>query len=192
MNEREQGEVLHQITQEHGISQNDLAKRIGKSRQWVDNRIKLALNLAEDIVKALENDIITMRVAEIISTLVPQGQPTFLKYLIANGIERNETEVRKAKKRFLNNTIYTVGYEGKELPAFIECLKNNEIEYLIDLRIILEVDAPLQAAFLQHIIAKNIERNESEARGAGNGSLKSNCKYIRLILSRSARFYWAG
>jgi hypothetical protein len=55
-----------------------------------------------------------------------------------NNIGNNETEVRKAKKRFLNNTIYTIGYEGKELNDFIKILKDNGIEYLLDVRFSVE------------------------------------------------------
>lgn len=110
MSEREQGKVLHQITQEFGISQTDLAKKIGKSRNWVDKRIRLALNLHPDIVKALEDNKISMTMAEIISSLEPALQSPFSSYLLNNNI-KDEAEVRKAKRHFLNNTIYTIGYE---------------------------------------------------------------------------------
>jgi hypothetical protein len=52
---------------------------------------------------------------EIIASLGRADQPKFLEYLKSNNIERNEAEARVAKRRFLNNTIYTIGYEGKEL-----------------------------------------------------------------------------
>jgi ParB family chromosome partitioning protein len=158
MTEREQGKVLHQITQEYGISQNDLAKRIGKRREWVDRRVKLALNLADEIAVALENNEITMRVAEIISTLVPEAQPNFLKYLKLNKVERDEPEARKAKKRFLNNTIYTVGYEGRELKDFIEILKANEIEYLFDVRF--STESSFKPDFSKSILSRELEREK--------------------------------
>jgi len=41
-------------------------------------------------------------------------QEAFLSYILTNNI-RDEAEVRKAKKCFLNTTIYTIGYEGKEI-----------------------------------------------------------------------------
>jgi len=84
--------------------------------------------LQNNIAKALEDNIITMRVAEIIATLDPALQGQFLLYIIQNKIERNESEVRKAKKYFLNTTIYTIGYEGKELKDQI-CWVNARTRY---------------------------------------------------------------
>jgi len=127
-------EKRYQITQEQNISQVDLAKKIGKSRAWVDKRVRLALNLTDKVVNALETDKITMTVAEIIGTLKDDLQDQFLSYLLNNNIARNETDARKAKKCFLNTTIYTIGYEGKEISEFIDILKKNNIEYLLDVR----------------------------------------------------------
>jgi len=166
MSEREQGRVLYQITQEYTISQTELAKRIGKPQAWVSGRIRLALNLHTDVAEALNNDKITMRVAEIIATLEPNTQCLFLKYIYEHNIERNETEVRKAKKRFLNNTIYTIGYEGRDLPTFIQTLKDNGIEQLIDIRYSNECSDPhfsskffaeqLSAAKINYIYNKDL------------------------------------
>lgn len=156
MSEREQGKVLHKITQDYNISGAELAKKIGKSDNWVNSRIKVAMDLHESVANALENNEITLRVAEIISSLAPEGQEGFLKYLKSNGIERNEPEARKAKKRFLNNTLYTIGYEGKELPAFIECLKNNGIEYLLDVRF--SVESSFKPDFSKAILSRELER----------------------------------
>lgn len=72
-----------------------------------------------------------MRVAELIVGVVPQGQ--FLEYILSNKIT-NEDDVRKAKRWFLNTTIYTIGYEGKESEQFIGLLKKNGIEHLVDVR----------------------------------------------------------
>jgi hypothetical protein len=76
-----------------------------------------------------------MITATIISTVDMSLQGAFLIYLSKNNI-KDESEVRKAKKRFLNNTIYTIGYEGKELKDVITTLKANGIEYLLDLRLL--------------------------------------------------------
>lgn len=63
-----------------------------------------------------------------------RDQDSFLLYILENNIAKDENEVRKAKKRFLNNTIYTIGYEGRDLQTFIQTLKDNGIEQLIDIR----------------------------------------------------------
>lgn len=92
------------------------------------------MDLSNDVILALDNNQITNSVAEIIGSLEPRLQDEFLFYISQNNIGRNEVEVRKAKKRFLNNTIYTIGYEGRDLAAFIQTLKDNGIEQVIDIR----------------------------------------------------------
>ena len=108
MSDREQGKILHQITQEYNISGSELARRIGKGREWVNRRIRISLDLHDDVAVALDTGKITAGAAEIIAVLARNVQPDFLKYIITNGITGAD-EIRKAKKCFLNNTIYTIG-----------------------------------------------------------------------------------
>jgi ParB-like partition proteins len=129
MSEREQGKVLHEISQRFEWSNREIARKIGKDEKWVRNRLKLALNLHDDIAKALESGQISTSIAEIIATLDVRNQSAFLLYILQNKIERSELEVRKAKKRFLNNTIYTIGYEGRDLQTFIQTLKDNFLHF---------------------------------------------------------------
>ncbi len=79
MTEREQGKVLHQITESFNISSNELAKRIGKNHMWVSRRIKMGLDLKPVVARALEEGKITMQIAEIIANVAPQQQ--FLLYI---------------------------------------------------------------------------------------------------------------
>lgn len=155
MSEREQGKVLHQITQEFEISQRDLAKRIGKTQNWVSQRVRLALDLHPEVARYMENGQIGMRVAEIISSLDMKSQLSFLLYITENNIT-NQDDVRNAKKRFLNNTIYTIGYEGKELAPFIQQLKEAGIEYLYDIRF--STDSQFKPDFSKAILSRELER----------------------------------
>ena len=133
MSQREQGKVLLQIKEAFQISGPELAKRIGKKKDWVNDRIRLALDLHPQVAKALEDGKIKSQIAEVISGLKKEEQPPFLLYILENNItDRNEAY--KARKRFLNNTIYTIGYEGKEIQQYIDTLKNNGIEQLIEVR----------------------------------------------------------
>jgi hypothetical protein len=61
------------------------------------------------------NDFTKKSVAEIIVGLDLIFQEPFLLYILNHKIERDEAVVRKAKKRFQNNTICTIGYEGTEI-----------------------------------------------------------------------------
>jgi ParB-like chromosome segregation protein Spo0J len=129
MNERDQGLVLHEITQKFNLSNVNLAKKIGMSEKWVRSRIRLAMDLSDKVINALETNQITYSVAEILGSLEPRLQDDFLIYISTNNIGRNEADVRRAKKRFLNNTIYTIGIEGRKITDFIGILKENGIGF---------------------------------------------------------------
>jgi len=158
MSEREQGKVLHEITEKFDISNVELAKKLSKSEKWVRSRVRLALDLSDKVANALETNKITMSVAEIIGSLEPRLQDEFLIYICKNNIERNEAEVRKAKKYFLNTTIYTIGYEGKEIKDFIEILKKNNIEMLLDVRF--STESPYKPEFNKNILSRELEREK--------------------------------
>lgn len=153
MTEREQGKVLHEITETYNISGRELSKKIGKSKDWVNRRIKLALDLDPVVAKALEEGTITMRIAEMIAGVTPQ-EP-FLKYVLENNITTEE-DVRRAKKHFLNTTIYTIGYEGKDIQTFLELLKNNGIEHVIDVRF--SAESQYKPDFSKAILSRELER----------------------------------
>jgi ParB family chromosome partitioning protein len=157
MGEREQGKVLHKLTEEFKISNAELARRLGKSSNWVNQRIRIALDLHKDVEAALNKNQITFRVAEIIASLEPSTQCAFLKYILVNKIT-NEDEVRLAKKRFLNSTIYTIGYEGKTIEQFIKLLKDNGIEQLIDVR--LSAESQFKADFNKEILQRELTREK--------------------------------
>lgn len=133
MNEREQGKVLLEIKQSLGISNEELARRTGKSRKWIDSRIKVAMKLHDSVARAFDDNKISFTTAEAIASIDMPLQEAFLSYILTENI-RDESEVRKAKKHFLNNTIYTIGYEGRDLKTFIQTLKDNGIEQVIDIR----------------------------------------------------------
>jgi ParB-like partition proteins len=128
MSEVEQGRVIAAVKKETKMTEQEIAKYLGKSPVWVNKRIRVALNLNKNIADALNKGSISLSIAEIISTLDDFLQESFLLYISQNNI-KDEAEVRKAKKHFLNNTIYTIGYESKDLTAFIQTLKDNFLHF---------------------------------------------------------------
>jgi len=155
MTEREQGKVLHQITEAFNISGAELAKKIGKHHTWVTKRIQMALDLSPPVAKALDEKKITFSVAQVIASLPIDLQGQFLLYILQNNIIDAEV-ARVAKRRFLNNTIYTIGYEGKEIQQFIDLLKNAGIEHLIDVRF--SAESQYKPDFNKAILARELER----------------------------------
>ena len=158
MSQREQGKVIHTIISEFGISEAELARKIGKGKTWVNERLKLALDLHPDVIKAIEENKISNTIAaRVISTIKPvSSQRTFLIYLLENNII-TEADAIKAKHRFLNDTLYTVGYEGKSLDQFITILKTNGIETLIDVRF--SVESQYKPEFSGTLLARELQRN---------------------------------
>lgn len=157
MTEREQGKILHKILIELKLNQSTLAKKLGKSEGWVRKRVKLALDLHENVVNALNEGKISFSMAsEVIGTLPIRLQDEFLIYILENNI-RDVAEGIKAKRRFLNTTLYTIGYEGKSLDQFLTILKTNGIETLIDVRF--SVESQYKPEFSGNLLARELQRN---------------------------------
>lgn len=157
MTEREQGKILHQIASNLSLSNAQIAKKIGKSKDWVNHRVKLALDLHEDVAKALESGEITFALAaRIIAQLPMKTQSSFLIYLLQNNI-KDVDKARVAMRRFLNTTLYTIGYEGKSLDQFLTILKANGIETLIDVRF--SVESQYKPEFSGNLLARELQRN---------------------------------
>ena len=157
MTEREQGKILHQIASNLSLSSAQIAYKIGTSKHWVNHRVKLALDLHEDVAKALESGEITFALAaRIIAQLPMKTQSSFLIYLLQNNI-KDVDKARVAMRRFLNTTLYTVGYEGKSLDQFLTILKTNGIETLIDVRF--SVESQYKPEFSGNLLARELQRN---------------------------------
>jgi ParB-like partition proteins len=126
MSDIEQGRVLSTVKKETKLTEQEIAKYLGKSLNWVNKRVRVALNLNNEVADALDKGMISFTAAEIISSLDDSLQGNFLLYLSQNNI-RDGAGIRKARTRYLNNTIYTIGYETRDLANFIQTLKDNGI-----------------------------------------------------------------
>ena len=83
-------------------------------------------------------------------------QSSFLIYLLQNNI-KDVDKARVAMRRFLNTTLYTVGYEGKSLDQFLTILKTNGIDTLIDVRF--SVESQYKPEFSGNLLARELQRN---------------------------------
>lgn len=133
MSNLEQGKVLNKLMNEHDWSKTEVAKKVGKSTSWVNRRVKVALDVNDEVAKALENDEINIEAAYHISSLDKEDQPRLLERLQEKGITQ-APEIRQEKRWLKNDTIFTIGYSGKDFDQFLELLKENDVEYLIDTR----------------------------------------------------------
>lgn len=133
MSNLEQGKVLNKLMNEHGWNKTEVAEKVGKSTSWVNRRVKVALDVNEEVAEALENDEINIEAAYHISSLEKDQQPRLLNRLKEKGITQ-APEIRQEKRWLENDTIFTIGYSGKDFDEFLELLKENDVEVLIDTR----------------------------------------------------------
>jgi ParB family chromosome partitioning protein len=144
----EEGIAIRKYIVEHKLTQKQVALELGRSDDWVGDRLALALNISEEVKKALIAQAITMSQAVIISQISPKEgkltpyfinrQKIFLNILLKEqdkrGKKLSEEETRTMLAWFQNDTIYTIGYAGREWKDFVKILKDNEINLLLDIR----------------------------------------------------------
>lgn len=138
LQEIEEGKAIKKIMDKFNLTQKQVAERLGKSEMWVSRRLSIALDVIKDVQDALYRNDISVEQAVTISQLSKNRQSKFLELVIVKQKELNkklsDNETRLELKRFLNDTIYTIGYEGRDLKDFIKILKENKIEMLADIR----------------------------------------------------------
>ena len=161
MTATEKGKVINKIITKYKITQDELAKRLGISQPLISNLLTLALSLHEDVSTALSNGKINYSVAAIIGSLEFNKQPKFLEIILERKISKS-ADASKLKAKFLNDTIYTIGYQGKKSIDFIEILKNNEIEILIDVRF--SAKSTMKPEFNKDVLKRELERNKIKYR----------------------------
>ena len=155
MTAREQGKVLSQMIEEFGWSQSKLAEKLGVSHTWIGMQLKVALDLHEKVAKALDEGKINYAVASVIGSLKNIFQPDLLKIILDKGITQ-PADASKIKSQFLNDTIFTVGYQDRSISDFIEVLKNNEIKRVIDARY--SAESQFKPEFSGNILKNELKR----------------------------------
>lgn len=138
MSESEEGKVILRYIERYGLTQDAIAKKIGKSQKWIHKRLSLVSDMSEHVRELFESNKITAEQAYRISSLKTEAeQDEFADYIVHNKIPAGRP-TDEALKRFKNKTIFTIGYEGKDIDDFIKILKENKIDYVIDIRASIE------------------------------------------------------
>lgn len=138
LKELEEGKAIKKMMQKFELTQKQVAERLRKSESWVSSRLSLAFDVIKEVQKAIFDGRISTTQAVVISQLPKNRQGKFLDILIQRQNELDKKlsigETRLELKRFLNDTIYTIGYEGWDLDDFLKILKDNGIEIVVDIR----------------------------------------------------------
>jgi len=118
---------------EVGKQLREVGERLGKSRKWVSDRVKVALNLKPEVKGLVEEGDLSYTLARVVTTVEEDRQLEFAKLLIEQDIT-DETFANELADRFDNDTVYTIGYEGRSFDEFLALLEENDIEILVDVR----------------------------------------------------------
>jgi ParB family chromosome partitioning protein len=156
MSAREQGRVLSKMMEHYGLSQAELARRLNVGSDWVSRRLRVALELHEEVAKALDAGKINFQVAAIIGGIALGRQPDFLKIILQRGVSQHD-EAGVLRRQFLNDTIFTIGYQGRDVENFIDVLKKNGIELVVDARY--SAESQYKPEFSQAVLKRELERN---------------------------------
>ncbi|MHA1489297.1 MAG: ParB/RepB/Spo0J family partition protein [Promethearchaeota archaeon] len=128
----EEAKAIKRIIDDFEYNQSEIAEKLGKSQSWVSNRLALILDVSKKVQNALKDDKISTSHAVLLSKLSKRDQDIFLDFILENNLNINDS--RDALKKFQNKTIFTIGYQGKNLDTIIEILQENKVNLLIDIR----------------------------------------------------------
>lgn len=161
MTATEKGKVINKIITKYEITQKVLATKLGISEASISNFLTLVLDLHENVSTALSNGEINYGIAVVIGSLKFELQPMFLEIILARKTS-NPADAHKLKSKFLNDTIYTIGYQGRKSIEFIKILQNNEIKVLIDVRS--SAKSTMKPEFNKDVLKRELERNKIKYR----------------------------
>jgi ParB family chromosome partitioning protein len=161
MTEIEEAKTIKKIMNKYELNQADMAKKLNKSPSWVGSRLSLVLRVTKEVQEALKNEIISVEHVNIISRISENSyenwiekQNIFLDLIIKNNWSTKET--RKKLKYYLNDTIYTIGYLGRDLDEIISILRENKIKMVLDIRF--SAESQYKPEFNKIILAKSLEK----------------------------------
>ncbi|PWI49515.1 hypothetical protein CEE45_01610 [Candidatus Heimdallarchaeota archaeon B3_Heim] len=139
LKEIEEGKAIQKMIDKYGYTHKQVAERLRKSQNWISNRLSLAMDITDLVKKAMIDQKLSVTQAIEIGKLSKKDQDKFLA-IVLKKVEENDgrpisvEETRILRKRFTNDTIFTIGYSGWDIDDFLNTLKDNKIGVLVDIR----------------------------------------------------------
>jgi len=129
----QEGELIYRIMVKHKLTEKQVAEKLGVSLEWVSRRLALVLKVHEEVKKLVAEGKLSLGHAVVISRIeYPAKQVKFANLIIKNGWSVKQAE--EALIEFINDTVYTIGYEDRSFEEFIDLLKRHEIKVVLDVR----------------------------------------------------------
>ena len=129
----QEGEVVYKIMVKHGLTEKQVAERLGVSVEWVSKRLALVLRVHGEVKKLVAEGKLSLGHAVVISKIKNMNkQVKFAHLILKNGWSVKQAE--EALIEFLNDTIFTIGYEGRSFEELVDLLKGHDIKVVLDVR----------------------------------------------------------
>lgn len=94
----EQARAFDRLVREHGMTQEDVAKRVGKNRTTVSNSLRI-LKCSRPVMDALESGEISEGFARALLPLDEAGQADLLRIAMAEGLSVRQVEAQVRRRR---------------------------------------------------------------------------------------------
>jgi ParB/RepB/Spo0J family partition protein len=119
----EEALLLHELHNQHGLSQNDLATRVGRDQSWISRRLSLVDHLPDSVLKVLLQGIsqgslslwVSVRVLAPMARAIPEHAQRLLTYLLKHAHSTREMK-----------TFYDY-YQKSNHPARAKMVDNPEL-----------------------------------------------------------------
>ena len=98
LNPIEAATAMRSLMEDYGMTQEELADRIGKSRPAIANTLRL-LNLSPEVIKLVANGALSAGHARTLGSLPPEEQPKFAENVIKDGLSVRDVE-KKVREYF--------------------------------------------------------------------------------------------
>jgi ParB family chromosome partitioning protein len=129
----EEGELIYRIMDKHGFNEKQVAEKLGVSIKWVSERLAIVLKVDDKVKGLVAEGRLSLGHAVLISKIKESEKQLKFAELILK-YDWSVKQAEEALVEFLNDTIYTIGYEGRDIDEFIGLLKKYEIKIIIDIR----------------------------------------------------------
>lgn len=133
MEDEEIGELCKELYEEYDLTREEIGEITGLSPSNVRNKLTLVMDLADPVYQRIKAGDLPERMGLVIAGIDDEeGQIEFMQRTQENEWSRNEAF--EQRRRFLNDTVVTIGYSGKDFDQLVEELQEQNVDVLVDVR----------------------------------------------------------